>query len=62
MGRILAWIVLLAGLFIGYQAHWFDGILEYFSNSSKQEKVIIEPDGSTTTVKYKNVFDILLNK
>lgn len=65
MGRAFGWVVFLLILFIAYQAHWLDNIIDYISytfNTSKQEKTIHNPDGSTTTVRYKNVFDIILNK
>lgn len=65
MQRLLVWVVVIAGLFMGYKAGWFDFIIQYFSNSSakaRQEQVIENEDGSTTTVRYRNVFDLLLNK
>ena len=46
------WLILLGLLYFGWQAGWFDQILNYFSESSKQsraEQVIEEEDGNTRT-------------
>ena len=56
------WLVLLGILYYGWQAGWFDAIIDYFSESSRaarEEQVIEHEDGSITTVKYRNVFDVL---
>ena len=58
------WLVLLGVLYFGWQAGWFDQIISYFSESarnSRAEQVIEEEDGSITTVRYRNVFDLLLD-
>ena len=60
-----AWLILLGLLYFGWQAGWFNGITEYFSEANKQarqEKVIYHEDGSYDTVKYRNVIDLLLGK
>lgn len=58
------WLVLLGVLFYGWQAGWFDAVINYFSESSmaaRQEKVIEHEDGSITTVKYRNVLDVIFS-
>ncbi len=65
MFKILMWIVVFIAIFYAYQAGWFNNIANYFSESAKygrQERVIEEDDGSITTVKYRNVFDLILGK
>ncbi len=65
MGKIAGWIILIVLIVVGYQAGWFNSIINYFSESSRQarqERVIEESDGSVTTVKYRNIFDILSGK
>lgn len=65
MLRVFGWLIVLIILYYGYQAGWFTGIINYFSESSKnarEERVIEHEDGSITTVKYRNVFDFLLSK
>lgn len=65
MLRVFGWLVVLAVIYYGFQAGWFTGIINYFSESAKaarQEQVIEHDDGSITTVKYRNVFDLLLGK
>ncbi len=62
MFRIFGWLIVLAILYFGYQAGWFNAIINYFSESARQarqERVIEHEDGSYTTVKYRNVFDVL---
>ncbi len=62
MNKIIGLIVLLGGLYLGYQAHWFDEIINYVVDSyekEKEEKVIYEPDGSITTIRHKNIIEIL---
>ena len=65
MFKILMWIVLFVALFYAYQAGWFHNIANYFSESERygrQERVIEEEDGSITTVRYRNVFDMVLGR
>ena len=65
MLRAFGWLIVLMILYYGYQVGWFNGIMNYFSESSKnarQERVIEHEDGSISTVKYRNVFDLLLSK
>ena len=65
MLRVFGWLIVLMILYYGYQSGWFTGIINYFSESSKnarQERVIEHEDGSISTVKYRNVFDFLLSK
>lgn len=60
--RVFGWLILLAAIFFGYQQGWFDFVIDYFSESSRnarEERVIEHEDGSITTVKYRNVFDVL---
>ena len=48
-----------------YQAGLFNGIISYFDESAakaRQEKIIEHEDGGYTTVKYRNVFDLLLGR
>ena len=65
MLRVFGWLIVLMILYYGYQSGWFNGIINYFSESSRnarQERVIEHEDGSISTVKYRNVFDFLLSK
>ena len=65
MSGLLKWIIIIAIIGFAYSSGFFDGIIKYFQNSyeySQQEQVINEPDGSITTVRYKNIFDILTGK
>ena len=65
MLRVFGWLIVLIILYYGYQSGWFTGIINYFSESSRnarQERVIEHEDGSISTVKYRNVFDLLLSK
>ena len=61
MLRIFGWLIVLAILYYGYQSGWFTGIINYFSESTRnarEERVIEYEDGSFSTVKYRNVFDM----
>ena len=65
MGKVLGWIVVIGLIYFGYQAGWFTSIINYFTDSydkARQEQVIENPDGSVTTVKYRNIFDMLAGK
>ncbi len=65
MGKFIGWIVVLAVIFFAYQAGFFNGILDYFKMSAAkagQEEVIEHEDGSITTVRYRNVFNVLFDK
>ncbi len=65
MFKVLMWMALLIALFYAYQAGWFHNIANYFSESEKfgrQERVIEEEDGSITTVRYRNIFDMALRR
>ncbi len=65
MGKLVGWIVVLAVLFFAYQAGYFNPILDYFKLSAAkagQEEVIEHEDGSITTVRYRNIFNILFDK
>lgn len=65
MLRLIAWIIVIAAFYFAYQAGWFQGIANYFSESERfgrQERVIVEDDGSITTVRYRNVIDILTGR
>ncbi len=65
MGKILGWIVVLGLLYFGYQAGWFTSIVNYFTDAydkSRQEQVIESSDGTVTTVRYRNIFDMLSGK
>ena len=65
MLRVFGWLIVLIILYYGYQTGWFTGIINYFSESSKnarEERVIEHEDGSISTVKYRNVLDFLLSK
>ena len=62
MVKVFGWLIVLAILYFGWQAGWFNSIISYFSDSARaarQERVIEEEDGSITTVRYRNVIDIL---
>ena len=46
------WLVLLGILYYGWQAGWFDAIIDYFSESSRaarEERVIEHEDGLVST-------------
>lgn len=65
MFKVLMWMALLIALFYAYQAGLFHNIANYFSESEKfgrQERVIEEEDGSITTVRYRNIFDMALRR
>lgn len=65
MLKVFGWLIVLAILYFGYQAGWFTSIINYFDESSRaarEERVIEHEDGSITTVKYRNVLDILTGK
>lgn len=65
MDKLVLWIIFFVGLFLAYQAGWFDAVVQYFSDTekySRQEKVIENEDGSYSTVRYRNVIDIMTGK
>lgn len=65
MFKVFVWFIVLAGLYFAYQSGWFNSIVNYFSESAakaRQEKVIEHEDGGYTTVKYRNVIDLLTGK
>ena len=65
MGRIVGWLIIIGLVYYGFQAGWFTSIANYFKdsyNKARQEQVIENPDGSVTTVKYRNIFDMLAGK
>ena len=65
MGKLFFWVIVILLIFVGYKAGVFDPVVNYFSESAKQarqEKIIQEEDGSITTVRYRNIFDLLLGK
>ena len=65
MQKLVGWIIFFTIVYFGHQAGWFDYVINYFSDASRQareERVIEHPDGSITTVKYRNIFDLLLKK
>lgn len=65
MVRVFVWLLIIGAAYFAYQAGFFHNIGNYFSESAakaRQEKVIEHEDGSYTTIKYRNVFDVLLNK
>ncbi len=65
MFKILKWLIVLVCIYMAYQAGWFNTIFSYFSDSAenaKQEQVIENEDGSYTTVRYRNILDILTGK
>lgn len=58
-------IIVCLVLFVAYKVGFFNPIFDYFKHSSEmaqKEQVIHEKDGSTTTVKYKNVIDFMMEK
>lgn len=65
MYKLFLWLVFLLALFFAYKAGWFNSIVNYFVETdrySKQEKVIENPDGSVTSVRYRNIIDIVTGK
>ena len=65
MEKVICWLLILGGIYYVWQAGWFNGITEYFSEANKQareEKVIHYEEGNNSTVKYKNVFDLIFKK
>jgi hypothetical protein len=65
MGRAISWILIIICVIVAYQMGIFDWIVQYFENSAnkmQQETVTQNEDGSTTTVKYKNVFNVIFDK
>lgn len=64
MDKIVLWIVILLGVFMAYQAGWLNGVLEYFGQTKNygQERVIEEEDGTISTIRYRNIVDIMTGK
>ena len=65
MFKLFVWLLVFAGIYFAYQAGWFNSIISYFGESARQarqERVIEEEDGSITTIKYRNVIDLLTGK
>ncbi len=65
MFKLIVWIIIFAGIYFAYQAGMFNSIINYFDASAakaRQEKIIEHEDGGYTTVKYRNVFDLLLGR
>ncbi len=62
MFKLFVWLLVFAGIYFAYQAGWFNSIISYFEESARQERVIEEEDGSITTIKYRNVIDLLTGK
>ena len=65
MQKLVSWIIFFVIVYFAYQAGWFNNMINYFSESSRQareERVIEHPDGSITTVKYRNVLDMFFEK
>lgn len=65
MFKLFVWLLVFAGIYFAYQAGWFNSIINYFEESARQarqERVIEEEDGSITTIKYRNVIDLLTGK
>ena len=65
MGKIFGWVVVIVLIIVAFKAGWVDSMIGYFDSSyskAKQEKVIQEADGSTTTIRYRNIFDVLAGK
>ena len=65
MGRIISWILIVVCVIFAFKLGIFDWIIAYFENSAnkmQEENVTHNPDGSTTTVRYKNVFNVIFDK
>lgn len=65
MFKVFIWFIVLAGLYYAYQVGLFNNIMNYFSESSaqaRQEKIIEHEDGGYTTVRYRNVIDLLMGR
>lgn len=65
MGKVIGWVVFLIFIVWALQAGFFQTVFGYFqeaANRMTKEQVIHEADGSTTTIRYKNIFDILLGR
>ncbi len=65
MGKVFGWIVVIVLIIVACKAGWVNSVINYFDSSytkAKQERVIEESDGSVTTVRYRNIFDILTGK
>ena len=65
MFKLFVWLLVFVGIYFAYQAGWFNSIISYFEESARQarqERVIEEEDGSITTIKYRNVIDLLTGK
>ena len=61
----IVWCLIIICVIVAYQMGIFDWIVQYFENSAnkmQQETVTQNEDGSTTTVKYKNVFNVIFDK
>ena len=65
MGRVLTWVFVIICIVVAYNAGLFNLIFNYFGDSAnkmQQETVTENEDGSVTTVKYKNVFNVIFDK
>ncbi len=65
MFKVFVWLVVFACIYFAYQAGLFNSINSYFkeyTEKAKQEQIIEHEDGSYSTVRYRNVFDLLLGK
>ena len=65
MGKVISWILIIICVMFAYKMGIFDWIISYFENSAnkmQEETVTQNADGSTTTVKYKNVFNVIFDK
>ena len=64
MGKVISWIVVAICLYLLWSAGIFDIIGNYFQTSAEKanrEEVTYNADGSVTTVKYKNVLNMLFD-
>jgi diacylglycerol kinase len=61
----IVWLLVIGALYFAYQVGMFNSIYDYVVDSistASKEKVIQEEDGSVTTVRYKNIFDLFSKK
>ncbi len=62
MQKVVYFIIFLLLVYVAYQAKWFDGAIEYFTELSKQQAqntVIYDEYGNETIIEHKSIIERL---
>ncbi len=62
MQKLVYFVIILILAYVAYQAKWFDGAIEYFTELSQhgaQDQVIYDEYGNTTTIEHKSIYNRL---